>query len=62
VIEELKQKVSAKLQHFSGCRKRQYLSYQHKMFRTDCKKFYSLLRQKNTKDKTAPTKEEIENF
>jgi len=23
---------------------------------------YSLLRQKNTKEKTAPTKEEIENF
>jgi hypothetical protein len=31
------------------------------MFRTDCKKFYSLLRQKNTKEKSAPTKEEIEN-
>jgi len=62
VVEELKQEVSAKMQRFSGCRKRQYPFYQHKIFRTDCKKFYNLLRQKNTKEKTAPTKEEIENF
>ena len=32
------------------------------MFRTDCKKFYNLLRQKNTNVKYATTKEEIENF
>jgi len=32
------------------------------MFRTDCKKVYSLLRQKNTNVKNAPTKEEIKNF
>jgi hypothetical protein len=30
--------------------------------RTDCKKFYNLLRQKNTNVKNAPTTEEIENF
>ena len=32
------------------------------MCRTDCKKFYNLLRQKNTNVKSAPTKQEIENF
>jgi hypothetical protein len=32
------------------------------MFRTDCKKVYSLVRQKNTNVKNAPTKEETENF
>ena len=30
--------------------------------KTKCKKFYNLLRQKNTYVKNAPTKEEIENF
>jgi len=30
------------------------------MFRTDCKKVYSLLRQKNTNVKNATTKEETE--
>ena len=32
------------------------------MFRTDCNKFYTLFRQKNTNVKNASTKEEIENF
>jgi hypothetical protein len=32
------------------------------MCRTDCKKFINFLRQKNTKEKTAPTKKEIKNF
>jgi hypothetical protein len=32
------------------------------MFTTECKKFYSLLRQKNTNVKNAPTKGKIENF
>jgi len=32
------------------------------MFRTDCKKVYNLLRQKNINVKNAPTKEEVENF
>ena len=32
------------------------------MFRTDCKKFYNLLVQKNTNVKNAPIKEETENF
>ena len=32
------------------------------MFRTDCKKLYNLLKQKNTDVKNAATKEETENF
>jgi pyruvate/2-oxoacid:ferredoxin oxidoreductase beta subunit len=40
VIEELKQKVSAKTQRLSRYRKRQNQHYQNKLFRTDCKKFY----------------------
>jgi hypothetical protein len=32
------------------------------MSRTECKKYYSLLRQKNTNVSNAPIKEEIENF
>jgi len=61
-IEELKQKVSAKTQRFSRYRKRQTQYYQNKTFRTDCKKFYKPLRQKNTNVKNAPTKEETEKF
>jgi len=38
-IEELKQKVSAKMQRFSRYRQRQNQYYQNKMFRTDCKNF-----------------------
>jgi len=36
--------------------------YQNKMFRTDCKKFYSILRQKNTDVKHSTPKEEMEKF
>jgi len=32
------------------------------MFRIDCKKFYNLLREKNTNVQNAPTKEETESF
>jgi hypothetical protein len=32
------------------------------MFRTDCKKFYSILRQKNTDVKNVTTKEEMQKF
>jgi hypothetical protein len=32
------------------------------MFRTDCKKFYNLHRQKNANVKNAPNKEEIQNL
>jgi hypothetical protein len=32
------------------------------MFRTDCKKFYNLLRHTKTSVKKAPSKEDIENF
>ena len=45
LIEELKQKVSAKTQRLSRCKKRQNQYYQNKLFRTDCKKFYNRLRQ-----------------
>jgi hypothetical protein len=62
VTEELKQKVSAKTQRFSRYRKRQNQYYQNKMFKTDCKKFYNLLREKKTNVENAPTKEETENF
>jgi hypothetical protein len=62
VIEELKQKVSAKTQRMSTYKKRQKQYYQNKMFRTDCKKFYNLLRHTNTNVKKAPRKEDIENF
>ena len=58
--KELKKKVLAQMQQSPTYRKRKNQFYQHKMFKTDCKKFYSLLRQKNVKN--APTKEEIKNF
>jgi len=45
LIEELKQKVSAKTQRLSRYRKRQNQYYQNKLFRTDCKKFYNWFRQ-----------------
>jgi len=56
VIEELKQKVSAKTQRFSRYRKRQNQYNQNRMFTADCKKFYNLLIQKNTNVQNAPTK------
>jgi hypothetical protein len=61
VIEELKQKVSGKTR-LSRYRKRQNQYYQNKMFRTDCKKFYNLLKQTNTNVRNSITKEEIENI
>jgi hypothetical protein len=62
VIEELKQKVSAKTQRFSRHKERQKQYYQNKMFRTDHKKFYNLPRHTNTNVKKAPSKEDTENF
>jgi hypothetical protein len=62
VIEQFKQKVSAKTQQLSRYKKRQNQYYQNKMFRTDCKKFYNLLRHTNTNVKKAPSKKDIENF
>jgi hypothetical protein len=61
VIEELKQKFSAKTQRLSRYRKRQNQYYQNKLFRTDCKKFYNGLRQTYSDVKNAPDKEEVEN-
>ena len=62
LIEELKQKVSAKTQRLSRYKKRQNQYYQNKLFRTDCKKFNNCLRQTYPKVNNAPGKEEVENF
>jgi len=62
LIEELKQKVSAKMQQLSRYRKRRTQYYQNKLFRTDCKKFYNRLWQPKPNMKNAPGKEEVENF
>ena len=62
MIEELKQKVSAKTRRLSRYRKRQNQYYQNKLFRTDCKKFYNCLRQTYSNVKNARDKEEVENF
>jgi len=62
LIEELKQKVSAKTQRLSRYRKRQNHYYQNKLFRTDYKKFYNRLKQTYSNVKNATDKEEVENF
>jgi primosomal protein N'' len=62
LIEELKQKVSAKMQQLARYRKRQNQYYQNKLFRTDCKKFCKCLRQAHSNVKNAPNKEEVKNF
>jgi len=62
LIEEPKQKVSAKKQRLSRYRKRQNQFYQNKLFRTDCKEFYNRLRQTYSNVKNAPDKEEVEKF
>ena len=60
MIVEFKQKVSAKTQRLFRFKKRQTQYYQSKLFRTDCKKFYSRLRQPNPNVKNASGKEEVE--
>jgi len=62
VIEELKQKVSAKTQQLYRYRKRQNQYYQNMMFRIDSKKFYNFLTQTYSNMENAPGKEEVENF
>jgi tetrahydromethanopterin S-methyltransferase subunit B len=62
LIEELKQKVSAKTQRLSRYKKRQNQYYQNKLFRTDGKKFYNRLRQTYPNVNNAPGREEVENF
>jgi hypothetical protein len=62
VIEELKQKVSAKMQRLSRYRKRQNQYYQNKLFRIDYKEFYNCLRETYSSVKNTPDKEEVENF
>jgi hypothetical protein len=61
LIEEFKQKVSAKTQRLSRHRKRQNQYYQSKLFRTDCKKLYNRLRQTYPNEINAPEKEQVEN-
>ena len=43
LIEELKEKVSAKTQRLSRQRKKQNQYYQNKLFRKECKKFKTVL-------------------
>ena len=62
LIEELKQKVSAKTQRLSRYTNRQNQYYQNKLFRTDCKKLYNHLRQTYPNVNNAPGTEEVENF
>jgi len=56
LIQELKQKVAAKMQRLSRYWKRQNQYYQNKLFTTDCKKFYNQLRQTYSNVKDAPEK------
>jgi hypothetical protein len=62
MIEELKQKVSAKTQRLTRYRKRQNQYYQNKLFRKDCKKFYDCLWHTYPNVMNAPDEEEVENF
>jgi hypothetical protein len=62
LIEELKQKISAKTQRLSRYRKRQNQYNQNKLFRTDCKKFFNCLRQTYPNVKNAADKGEVEGF
>ena len=62
LIEELKQKFSAKTQRLSRYKKRQNQYYQNKLFRTDCKKFYNRLRETYPNVNNAPGREEVENL
>jgi hypothetical protein len=62
LIEELKQKFSAKTQRLSRYRKRQNQYYQNRLFRTDGKKFYNRLRQTYPNVNNAPRREEVENL
>jgi len=50
------------MQRLSRYRQRQNQYCQNKLFRTDCKKFYNQLRQTDGNVKSAPDKEEVENF
>ena len=56
LIQELKQKVAAKMQRLSRYWKRQNQYYQNKLFTTDYKKFYNQLRQTYSNVKDAPEK------
>ena len=62
LIEELKQKMSAKTQRLRRCKKRQDQYYHNKLFKTDCKEFYNRLGKTYRIVKGAPDKERIENF
>ena len=62
LIEELKQKISAKTQRLARYKKRQDQYYHNKLFKTDCKKCYNRLGKTYRIVKDAPDKERIENF
>ncbi len=59
LIEELKQKISAKTQRLARYKKRQDQYYHNKFFKTDCKKFYNRLGKTYRIVKEAPDKERI---
>ena len=62
LIEELKQKISAKTQRLASYKERQDQYYHNKLFKTDCKQFYNRLGETYHIVKDAPDKERIENF
>jgi hypothetical protein len=62
VIEEIKERASAKNHPLFRYRKKQNQYYQNKLFRTSSKKFYNCFRQPNPRVKSTPGKVEVENF
>jgi hypothetical protein len=60
VSDALKQKVAARCNNCLDTGRPNHY-YQNKIFRTDCKKFYNLLRQTNSNVKNAPNKDETGN-
>ena len=62
LIEELKQKMSAKTQRLRRCKKRQDQYYHNKLFKTDCKKCYNRLGRTYRIVKDAPDRDRTENF
>ena len=62
MIEERKQKISAKKQRLIRYNKRQHQYYHNKLFKTDGKKFYNYLGKTKPNVKYTPDKEKVENF
>ena len=62
VIEELKKSVSGEAKIVQIKKTTKPINDQNRTCRTDCKRFYNLLRQKISNVKSTPTKEETGNF